>query len=176
MSSEERLLAAAVNAMDAWREATDLPPIMWKYVHAKERATWVAVAKAAAKAMGHTDPAAPDPSPGAFEAHLRLSVAAGEAAECRACANKPGSPALCPACLHNRALVGLLQQRLAVAEARATANALERDYWLAFYDERGPKKQRVYRFKEAFKAMANARGKVGEEERKLAALTKARET
>jgi hypothetical protein len=97
-------------------------------------------------------------------------------AECRACANKPGSPALCPACLHNRALVGLLQQRLAVAEARATANALERDYWLAFYDERGPKKQRVYRFKEAFKAMANARGKVGEEERKLAALTKARET
>lgn len=34
----------------------------------------------------------------------------GEYAECKDCANKPGSPTLCDVCLHNRALVGRLQE------------------------------------------------------------------
>lgn len=34
----------------------------------------------------------------------------GEYAECKDCADKPGSPTLCDVCLHNRALVGRLQE------------------------------------------------------------------
>src|SRR5262245_29303195 len=32
--------------------------------------------------------------------------------ECAACAAKPGMPVLCPSCLHNRAVISALQERL----------------------------------------------------------------
>ena len=31
--------------------------------------------------------------------------------ECSICAAKPGSPTLCPSCLHNRALIGRLENQ-----------------------------------------------------------------
>ena len=41
--------------------------------------------------------------------------------ECAACAAKPGSPPLCPACLHNRALVDALRRRIRNDERRHRA-------------------------------------------------------
>jgi hypothetical protein len=38
--------------------------------------------------------------------------------ECAACAARPGSTELCPACLHNRRLVGMLQRQLSQRDGR----------------------------------------------------------
>lgn len=40
--------------------------------------------------------------------------------ECAACAAKPGSPALCESCLHNRTLVANLKDQIDKLEARAS--------------------------------------------------------
>ncbi len=40
----------------------------------------------------------------------------GDFKECASCAAKPGSPQLCGACLHNRALVSALQSALRASE------------------------------------------------------------
>lgn len=44
-----------------------------------------------------------------------------EARECTACSSKPGSPTLCPACWHNRGLVGLLKERVRKLDGQVDA-------------------------------------------------------
>lgn len=48
----------------------------------------------------------------------------GDFAECAQCRAKPGTPALCPACLHNRELIIVLERELAKAKIRADTSAL----------------------------------------------------
>lgn len=39
-----------------------------------------------------------------------LPIEIGDFIECPECAKKPGSPALCPSCLNNRAVIGALKK------------------------------------------------------------------
>jgi hypothetical protein len=56
----------------------------------------------------------------AYETRLKLAIEHEDPAECAACAEKPGMPELCGACLHNRDLVCKLSEQLARAAKTET--------------------------------------------------------
>jgi hypothetical protein len=53
--------------------------------------------------------------------------------ECEGCAGKPGSPYLCPSCLHNRNLIADLKKYINVRESDYLRLRDERDRWQSKY-------------------------------------------